>query len=74
MAVVKIPQASTLGIKVQTGISPTGSPVFKTFRFGSVKPGALDADIFAVGQALAGLQKHSVTGLIREDNGELLNQ
>lgn len=74
MAVIKIAKATTLGIKVQTGISATGAPVYKTVRFGSIKPAAADADIFAVGQALGNLQMHVLNSLVREDSGDLMNQ
>lgn len=74
MAVVKIPKATTLSIKVQSGVSATGAAVYKTLRFGSVKPAASDADIFAVGLALGNLQAYPIAALIREDNADLMNQ
>lgn len=74
MAIVKIAKETTLSIKVQTGINASGSPVYKTLHFGSVKPAALDADIFAVGQALSNMQTHAVYGISREDSADLMNQ
>ena len=74
MAVVKIAKASRLTIKVQTGVSVTGSPVYRVRSYRNVKPGAAEADVFEVGQALAGLQAHPLTGISRVDEGDLMNQ
>ncbi|SDF79387.1 DUF1659 domain-containing protein [Sporolituus thermophilus] len=74
MATVKLPQASRLVIKVQTGLNAAGNPIYKQRAFRNVKAGATDADVHAVGLALAGLQKHQVAGVLRVDEGELVNQ
>lgn len=74
MAVVKVAKASRLTIKVQTGISATGSPVYRVRTYRNVKPTAPEADLFAVGQALAGLQKHVLNSINRVDEGDLVNQ
>ncbi|MCX7781209.1 MAG: DUF1659 domain-containing protein [Negativicutes bacterium] len=74
MAVVKVPKASRLVIKVQTGISATGSPVYRMRTFRNVKPGAAEADVFAIGEALASLQRHPVSSVSRVDESDLINQ
>jgi hypothetical protein len=61
-------------VKVQTGLSATGSPVYRTRAFRNLKPGAAEADVFDVGQALAGLQQHPVSSIGRVDEGDLMNQ
>lgn len=74
MAVVKMPQPSALGIKVQTGISAGGNPMYKIIRFNGVKAAATDDDVHAVGLALAGLQKHQLSSIVRFDSANLVNQ
>lgn len=74
MAVVKVATASRLTIKVQTGVSEAGSPVYRVRTYRNVKPAALEEDVFAVGQALGNLQKHAVSGIVRVDEGDLTNQ
>ena len=74
MAVVRVAAASRLAVKVQTGVSASGSPVFRVRNFQNMKPSAAEADVFAVGQALAGLQKHPVNSIGRVDEGELMEE
>ena len=74
MAIVKITPATKLAIKIQTGLSASGNPVYRMRSFANVKPGATDADIHAVGIAIAALQKHTAAGIVRTDEGFLVNQ
>lgn len=74
MAVVRVATASRLTIKVQTGLSTSGSPVYRVRTYRNVKPAAPEADIFAVGQALGSLQKHTVSSIARVDEGDLMEQ
>jgi hypothetical protein len=74
MAVVKTPDNSRLIIKVQTGVSDAGNPVFRQRSFNNVKADAADADIYAVGQAIGGLQQHAVSSIGRIDEAGLLDQ
>ena len=74
MAVIKIPQSSTLSIKVQTGLNGAGNPVYKTISYNSVKTDALDSDVHAVGVALGGLQEYPAIHYIRVEYGALVSQ
>lgn len=74
MAVVSIQKSTTMSIKVQTGISGTGAPVYGYRNYGRVKPAATHADIFAVAVAMTNLQKHPVNSIQRIDTGDLMNQ
>lgn len=72
MAVNKVPQGAKLVIKVQTGISATGNPVFRQRSYSNIKTTAADADMYAIGTGLAGLQKHSVESIFRTDESQLV--
>ena len=74
MAVVKMPQSGNLNIKVQNGVSASGSPVYKTLRFSGLVSTAADADVYAVGQGLSSLQKNTLIDILRVDNNALINQ
>lgn len=74
MAVMKIPQTSTLSIKVQTGLNLAGNPIYKTISYSSVKPAAADADVHAVGVALGALQEYPAIHYIRVESGALVDQ
>lgn len=74
MAVIKMPKSCVLSILVQTGITTTGAPAYKYRNYGNVKPAAADADLFAIGQELAALQRHSVVAITRQDNSSLIDQ
>ncbi len=73
MAVVKMPQSSTIAIKLQKGVNAAGSPAYVTRNY-TGKPTASDQDLFDVAQALAGLQIYPVADIAREDNASLVNQ
>lgn len=73
MAVVKVPQSSTIAIKLQKGVTTSGSPAYVTRNY-SCKATAADQDLFDVAQALMGLQKYPVSDITRVDNAYLVNQ
>ena len=74
MAVVKVATESRLVIKVEDGTNSAGNPVYRQRTYRNLKTDAAEADVFAVGQALAALQSHPVAGIGRVDEGDLLNQ
>lgn len=74
MAVVKVVKASRLVIKVEDGATSAGKTVYRQRAYRNVKIDAAEADVFAVGQALAALQSHPVAGIGRVDEGDFLNQ
>lgn len=74
MAVVKVPQAAKLVLKVQTGTSESGNPVYRMRTYQNLKTDALDADIHAIGQGIASLQQYPVNAIVRVDEGNLIVQ
>ena len=74
MAVVNIPGTTVMSMKIQTGVNISGFPVYKTVSFSSIKPDAVDADLYSVGTGLAGLQSHPVAAINRVNTGSLVNQ
>lgn len=72
MAVQKVPKESTIAVKLQKGISATGSPVYVTRNY-PCKPSVVDQDIFDVAVALSGLQSHPVASVQRIDTAEMMN-
>lgn len=73
MAVVKLPQKSTIAIKLQKGVTTSGSAAYVTRNYPG-KASATDQDLFDVGLALMDLQSYPVTGIERVDNATLLNE
>lgn len=73
MAVNKIVKSSRLVLQVQTGLKADGTAASKERSFSNVKIDALDADVYAVAQGLAGLQKNPVLAIFRVDEGEMIN-
>ncbi|QDR81976.1 DUF1659 domain-containing protein [Sporomusa termitida] len=74
MAVVKTPQSGKVVLKVQTGVSETGSPVFKLRTYTNIRSEATDDDIFAVAAGLGSLQQHTLVEIVRQDINTLINQ
>lgn len=74
MAVTKMPDSCALTIKVQTGVSDTGKPIYRLRTYNNVKTDATDAAIYAVGNGLAGLQINPVNAIMRVDKCSLINE
>jgi hypothetical protein len=74
MAVVKTPQETRLGIKVENGVSGAGAPVFKTLRFSNVKPSATDQEVLDTGVTFAALQGKALAAIIRTDDATLASE
>lgn len=72
MAVTRMSQLGTLGLKVQTGTNSAGDPIYKVIRFNSAKAVATDEDMHAVGLALADLQKNQLANIVRYDIANLV--
>jgi hypothetical protein len=62
-----------MSIKVQAGVSASGSPAYKNLRFGNVKASATDADFYEIANAIAGLQSYPVAEIDRIDTANLVN-
>ena len=73
MAVIKIPQKSTIAIKLQKGVITTGSPAYVTRNY-PAKAAAADQDLFDVTLALMDLQSYPVTDIECVDSAYLINQ
>lgn len=73
MAVNKVPQGTVMSIKVQSGVTTSGSPAYKTTRFTGVKEATLDADFYEIGSALAGLQSYPLSAILRADTASMVN-
>jgi len=73
MAVNRVPQSSRMVISIQNGVNTSGQPVYVQRTYKSVKASAVDADVYAVAQGMANLQKYPVTGISRMDDGNLVN-
>jgi len=71
MAVESIATGSVLRMQMQTGVDGNGDPVFRSKSLNNIKPEAADQDLFDVAQALAGLQEHTLAGVLRVDNARL---
>lgn len=74
MAVVSMPQASRLQIKVQTGLNASGAPVYRVRSLQNLKPAAADDAVYAVAQGLGSLQQHGVIAVSRQDGANLVEQ
>lgn len=72
MAVNRVPQTSRVIITLQNGVNTGGQPVYLKRTYKSVKPDAIDADIYAVAQGMATLQKYPLTSISRMDEGNLV--
>ena len=72
MAITKTSGDSVAKLKVRTGTSGTGNPIYRTKRFGNVKPLAADDDIYDVTNGIGTLQKYAVNGIFRVDNAQLI--
>ncbi|WP_169717661.1 hypothetical protein SPSIL_033640 [Sporomusa silvacetica DSM 10669] len=73
MAVIKLPQNSTIAIKLQKGVTTSGSSAYVTRNY-ACKATATDQDLFDVAQAVMGLQAYPLADITRVDNANLVNQ
>lgn len=74
MAVTKVSQNGKLVVKVETGVNAAGNPAYRLRTFQNVKPGAADADVYAVAQALTNLQQYPVVNVARTETGNLISE
>ncbi|MDN5348144.1 MAG: hypothetical protein PWP65_1708 [Clostridia bacterium] len=72
MAVIATPVDSSLRLMVQTGTDASGNPVYRYRTFNRVKPQAGDQEVYDVAQVLAGLQVHTLVGINRVNENELV--
>jgi hypothetical protein len=72
MALTNIPQGTTLALKLQKGVSGSGSPVYVTRNY-ACKPDAADQDLFDVALGLVSLQTYPVVDIARVNTSMLVN-
>ena len=73
MAVSRVPQGSRMIITIENGVTVGGLPKYIQRTYKGVKADAIDADVYAVAQGMADLQKFPSTGISRFDEGNLVN-
>lgn len=73
MALLKMPQKSTIAMKLQKGITTSGSPAYVTRNY-PAKASAADQDLFDVALALADLQPYPIVDVERVDSAYLINE
>lgn len=74
MAVVSTKVASALKLTMKTGIDINGKDTYATKRLSNLKVAALDADIFAVGEAISNIKTYPLFRLDREDQFNLVSE
>ncbi|MBU3102316.1 DUF1659 domain-containing protein [Clostridium sp. DSM 17811] len=74
MAVVSTKVSSVLKLTMKTGIDINGKDEFATKSLGNVKVDAVDADIFAVGQAISKIKTYPLAGIDRQDQYSLVTE
>ncbi|HAT57084.1 MAG TPA: hypothetical protein DCS74_05860 [Veillonellaceae bacterium] len=74
MAVSKVCSSSKLVIRIQTGEMNGNNPVIKELSFSRIKSDAKDEELYAAGDALAGLQSHPVDGVRRVDTYSMTSE
>ena len=72
MAVVSTKVASALKLTMKVGVDENGKDKFVTKTLNNLKVAAVDADIFAVGQAISNIKTYPLFGLDREDQFSLV--
>ncbi|MGE5423682.1 MAG: DUF1659 domain-containing protein [Ignavibacteriales bacterium] len=72
MAVQANPIASEALIRVENGVSSSGSTVYASRRLSGIKPAAANEDVHAVAQSLGSLQSKTVAGIHRNNDLELV--
>ncbi|MBU3185210.1 DUF1659 domain-containing protein [Clostridium estertheticum] len=74
MAVISTKVSSVLKLTMKTGIDINGKDEFATKSLGNVKVNAVDADIFAVGQAISKIKTYPLVGIDRQDQYSLVTE
>ncbi|MGE4283170.1 MAG: DUF1659 domain-containing protein [Clostridia bacterium] len=73
MPVLSNPLDSRVQIKLNTGTDEDGKAIIKTKTINDIKSSAADQDVMDIVQGLSALQQHSVSGIIRIDEEELVD-
>lgn len=73
MAVINLPLATRLQLRLKTGVTAEGRDIFRLRTFGNVKPAATDVDVKSVADGLTSLQVHAVDTVRRIDQADLVS-
>ncbi|GMA51148.1 hypothetical protein GCM10025857_25050 [Alicyclobacillus contaminans] len=65
------PVSRHLQLQFQIGTTTSGQPKLQNRNFPNVSPSAADADVLAVGQALAGLFAEPLYGIAKVDQSSI---
>lgn len=60
-------ETSKLILKVEAGLTKTDKTAYAQRSFANITPTLADADVYAIGQKLAGLQTGTVAAISRQD-------
>ncbi|NMB41404.1 MAG: DUF1659 domain-containing protein [Firmicutes bacterium] len=74
MAVITHPLGSRMQLRLTVGQDDEGNPIYRSRSYSNVKPMASDDDVFAVGNALAGLQQHDLKEVRRINEHILIEE
>ena len=66
MALSVIDLPNQIRIRISVGTNSSGNPIYRFRTINNVKPTASNEDVYQVGLAIAGLQRHPVEGIYRE--------
>ncbi len=74
MAVLAIPLTSTLTVKCETGITPSGSPVIRKKSIPGLKSTVTDEDLHEIATALFSLVADQIVDITVSRNSQLLEE
>ncbi len=69
---VKNGETSKIILKVENGFSKNGATAYAQRTFQHINPALSDDDAYAIGEALAGLQDHTLGNVSRTDSASLI--
>ena len=69
---VKNGETSKIILKVENGVGKGGTVVYAQRTFQHINPALSDDDAFAIGEAVAGLQDHTLGDVTRTDSASLI--
>lgn len=73
MAVTAFLQKVNLSFSVQTGTTDAGNPIYSARTVSGILPSATDADLHALAEGLASLQKHPLNSVSKVVTSELIS-
>ena len=71
MAIQRTTEGSRLQLQFQTGVTGDGKPIVKSRSFSNLKVDAVDENVHAAAEIVAGLQEHTLLVIRRIDTSAL---